>query len=267
MTTWASLTDLYLTQMRAIRRAEGTIGQHRQYLAVLARRHPDPLAVTLTDLTAMLSNRAWGASARRSARMVWRGFYKWCHGNGLMDTWIAQYLPPITMPQRVPRPADELTCARAVRDPDERMRLMAMLGRWCGLRAGEIAQVHRHDYDAHNRVLLVHGKGSKERLVPVERDELHDLLMRVKGWAFPSQRSTTHLTAHYVSKLLSEALGQYTAHNLRHSYATTALEGTSDLMAVRDLLGHASVATTQIYTQTSVARLRAAARAGSGSAA
>lgn len=267
MNDWTQLTHMYVTQMRAVRRSEGTIRLHRQYLTVLARLHPDPLTVTTWDLTVALANRAWGPDAAKSARSVWRGFYRWCHGMGLMDTWIAESLPAVKMPVRVPRPADELTCERALRDPNTRMRLLAMLGVWCGLRAGEMAVVHRDDYDAARRVLLVHGKGNKERLVPVPRDELHDLICKADGWLFPSQVSGKHLTSGHVTKLLSDALGRYTAHNLRHSYGTTILDKTGDLMAARDLMGHASVATTQGYTRTSVERLWAAATAAGGSGA
>lgn len=260
---WYELTDSYVRQMRAIRRSTGTIKLHRHYLGVLAEAHPDPLAVTARDLVEALDRATWQADARRSARSVWRSFYRWCHGHGYTDEWIGEHLPPVATPRRLPRPAPELVVKRATRDPRERCRFMAALAAYCGLRAGEVAQVHRRDYDAHSRVLLVHGKGSKERMVPVENDDLHVMLCRVQGWAFPSPTSATgHLTPGYVSRLLSETLGEaYTAHTLRHRYATAAYDGTGDLLAVSQLLGHASVATTQVYTAVSVNKLRAAARA------
>ncbi|WP_311209470.1 MULTISPECIES: tyrosine-type recombinase/integrase [unclassified Aeromicrobium] len=249
--------------MRAIRRSAGTIKLHRHYLKVLAEAHADPLAVTHGDLVAMLDRPTWQADARRSARSVWRGFYRWCHGRGYMDEWIGEQLPAISSPRRLPRPTPERLVDHVVSDPRERSRFMASLAAHCGLRAAEVAQVHRRDYDRHNRVLLVHGKGAKERLVPVENDELHTMLSRVDTWAFPSPSSTSgHLTAGYVSRLLSEALGpDWTGHTLRHRYASTAYEGTGDILAVSQLLGHASVGTTQVYTKVSVAKLRAAARA------
>jgi site-specific recombinase XerD len=252
--------------MRAIRRSAGTIKLHRHYLKVLAEAHPDPLAVTHLDLVAMLDRPTWQADARRSARSVWRGFYRWCHGHGLIDEWIGERLPAVSAPRRLPRPTPEHLVAHVTHDPRERNRFMASLAAHCGLRASEVAQVHRRDYDRHNRVLLVHGKGAKERMVPVEDEDLHVLLCRVEAWAFPSPTATSgHLTAGYVSRLLSEALGKdWTGHTLRHRYATTAYDGTGDILAVSQLLGHASVGTTQIYTKVGVTKLRAAARAAAG---
>ncbi len=264
-TDWKTLTDQYVRQMRAIRRSPGTIKLHRHYLGVLSARCPDPLAVTTRDLVAALDRGTWQADARRSARAVWRQFYRWCHGEDLTDAWVGETLPPITMPRRLPRPAPELLVKRATKDPRERSRFMASLAAHCGLRAAEVAQVHRRDYDTTSRVLMVHGKGAKQRLVPVENEDLHVMLCRVDGWAFPSPTSATgHLTPGYVSRLLSETLGpNWTGHTLRHRYATVALDGTGDLLAVSELLGHASVATTQGYTKVNVSKLRAAARAAS----
>ncbi|MFT4299506.1 MAG: tyrosine-type recombinase/integrase [Aeromicrobium sp.] len=263
MHSWQSLVDAYTTQLATINRSAGTIRQHRNYLAALARAHPNPLDVTRADLLAELGSHGWGPCGKKSARTVWRGFYKYLHGEGLMETWIGETLPAITMPNGIPRPADAASINRVCTDPDDRIRLMSLLAAKDALRAGEIARVHSDDYDPHQRALLVHGKGRKQRLIPVASDQLHDMLSALDGWAFPSPHPRCdHLTPGTITKLLSDALGpKWTAHNLRHAAATAIVDDTGDLMAARDFLGHATVATTQIYSKTSLKRLWAAAEA------
>lgn len=252
---------MYLSQMRAVNRSPLTVRLHAHYLGVLASHHTDPWVVTTSDLVALMNRPGWGPDAKRSARAVWRGFYRWAHGTGLCESWIGEQMPAVKMPRRLPRPAPDLVVRRATSDPRARMAFMAQLAAFAGMRAAEIAAVHERDYDRVGRVLLVHGKGSKERLVPIEHPALVANLERVEGWAFPSTEESRHLTPGYVTKLLSECLGDWSAHNLRHRFATEALDGTGDLLAVSQLLGHASVATTQVYTALSTTKLRAAVRA------
>lgn len=259
MTDWHESIVLYCNAMSAVNRAPKTIRLHRHYLHVLANRYPSPWSVTLSDLRHELTAHEWGASAMKSARTVWRGFYKWAHGTGLTDEWIAEDLDSVHVPMGLPRPAPETVVASVKRQP-ERVRFMAMLAAHAGLRAGEIAVVHSRDL--RGDLLTVHGKGRRERIVPIEHPELLRMLQRVEGWAFPNLRTRGPLTAGHVSRLLSEAMPTgWTAHNLRHRYATAAYDGSMDLLAVAELLGHASVQTTQIYVKVSANKLRAAARA------
>lgn len=254
----AAMTD-YLAAMRAANRSPLTIRLHRHYLTTLATSHRSPWRVTLADLRAELTAHEWGASAMASARTVWRGFYKWAHGVGLVDEWIAEQLAPVQVPQGLPRPAPDTVVASAKR-ADDRTRLMAMLAAHAGLRAGEISRVHARDLRAD--LLTVHGKGRRQRVVPIMHPELLRALQRLDGWAFPNPRTGQPLTPGTVSRLLSEAMPKgWTAHTLRHRYATAAYDGTGDLLAVAELLGHSQVNTTQVYVKVSANKLRAAASA------
>lgn len=260
LVAWPLALGLYFTAMRAVNRSPGTIRLHRHYLRVLVDRHPDPWRVTAADLRQLMDSPSWGPSARKSARTVFRGFYRWAHGEGLIDQWIGEQLGSVHVPPGVPRPAPEIVVKRVQRDLDPRIVFMAQLGAYGGLRAGEISRVHQRDLA--DDVLTVHGKGGKTRVVPLEHELLLTRLEAVRGYAFPNCWTGQAITPGYVSRLLSAALPDgWTAHNLRHRYAMQAFDGTGDLLAVSELLGHASTSSTQVYVKASVLRLRAAARA------
>ncbi len=256
---WHDPRSRYLAAMAAVNRSDKTIRLHAHYLSVLERAHVNPWAVSLDDLRGELLAHGWGASAMASARTVWRGFYKWAHGVGLAAEWVADRLDPVTVPMGLPRPAPETVVAQAKRS-GTRVRLMAMLAAHGGLRVGEISRVHRRDL--REDLLMVHGKGRRERVVPIAHDELLRELNRLTGWAFPNPQTGQPLTPGTVSKLLSDAMPRgWTAHTLRHRYATAAYDGTGDLLAVAELLGHSQVNTTQVYVKVSANKLRAAATA------
>lgn len=262
---WNGAVSLYVTAMRAAGRANGTVRLHTHYLSLLRRHHRHPWRITTAQLQLHLANPAWSAETRKSARTVWRGFYRWGHGMGHTEENPALALEAIRPPRKRPRPAPHDVVQVGLSAPIERIVLMVMLARHCGLRVSEISQVHRDDLE--DDVLLVHGKGSKERQVPVLDEWLLSRLRGSEGWLFPNGRGG-HLSPGHVCKLLSRALpGRWTAHPLRHRFATDALAGTNDLLAVMELLGHSRPETTMIYTEVVNDRLRRAARAALDTAA
>lgn len=139
---------------------------------------------------------------------------------------------------------------------------MVLLAAEHGLRrgGGEIARVHTNDLveDLLGWSLRVHGKGGKDRVVPLREELANDLRALPPGWAFPSP-SGGHLTEHHVGKIIARVLpGGWTAHTLRHRFATVAYAGTRDLLAVQEMLGHAKPETTRGYVQLPADALRAA---------
>lgn len=253
---WAKPLGGYFQAMQAANRSPGTIRLHRHYLAGLRDAHPDPWAVTLHDLTVMMNRPGWQGAAKKSARTVYRGFYRYAFGMGWIELDPSLMLPAVTVPVGVPRPTPELLARRTMADPDARIAAMAMLAGYAGLRAAEIAHVHSDDYT--DGLLRIHGKGRKLRTVPIVQPDLEAFLSSVDGWAFPG-RIDGHLSPGYVTRLLSEAMpGQWTAHTLRHRAATRAYAGTLDLLAVGQMLGHARAETTQRYVLVDNAALRAA---------
>ncbi len=137
-----------------------------------------------------------------------------------------------------------------------------------GLRAAELVGLNRGDVDCAAETIRVRGKGGKERVLPLgqaERAALERYLaVRRHRSAEPvfvnrlGGRLTTRSVQSIVRKVLSRATDAAATnpHALRHAFATHLLERGADLRAVQELLGHASLATTQVYTHTTVERLR-----------
>lgn len=262
---WGAAIREYTNYLAAAGRSRGTITQYRHYLdQVRTEIGGDPWAVTIADLERLLANPKWGPSARKSLRTAVAGFYAWGQRRGHVERDPAIDLPSVRVPRGLPRPAPDDVIAAALQNAGPRERTMLRLGAFGGLRAGEIARVHRDDLVGD--LLVVHGKGSKDRLVPIDDQELLEAIRAADGWLFPSpyRRGSGHITANRVSKLLSALLPDgWTAHTLRHRFGTRSFAGTLNLLAVSQLLGHSSTVTTQTYVQMPLDHLRDAVAAAS----
>lgn len=246
---WEAAIAGYLTRLAAEGAAQGTLRQRRHYLRRLADLHPgvSPWALTLDDLAAYLAAPSWGAEARKCARSAVRGLYAWAVDTDRIEHSPARHLRPVRVPPGQPRPTPDTVLARALRRAETpEQRAMLMLAAFAGLRRAEIAQV-RHD-DVIGDELRVRGKGGRVRMV-----HLHPILCDIvgggTGYLLPGRRRGTHVTPGHVGKALSRLLGDgWTAHTLRHRFASAAYEVERDIRAVQELLGHSSVRTTMIYT-------------------
>lgn len=147
----------------------------------------------------------------------------------------------------------------------------------CGLRVSELAGLDLDDLNPEGRLVRVIGKGNKERVVPVGRIALRSVeryleaigSLRAKAWGdvrrgplFLNNRGgrlTTRSIARVIKKyaLVCGLTSDISPHSLRHSFATHLLDGGADLRSVQELLGHASLSTTQKYTHVSLDRLMA----------
>jgi site-specific recombinase XerD len=156
-----------------------------------------------------------------------------------------------------------------------RDRAMLELAYSCGLRCEEIVNLDTGSFDFESEQLRVLGKGSKERLLPVgepaqralrnylERgrhvlaaDRREPALFLSKSGRRLSNSDVTRRLALWVREAALAA--GVSPHSLRHSFATHLLEGGADLRTIQELLGHASISTTQVYTRVDAARLREA---------
>jgi site-specific recombinase XerD len=160
-------------------------------------------------------------------------------------------LPVVLAPEEVSR---LLACARPLQP---RVLLTTIYS--AGLRLEEATHLRVNDIDSARMLLRVaHGKGAKERLVPLSPRLLEELraywrIRRPKTWLFPGGKPDAPLNACTVQKACQRAMKdcgltkRTTPHTLRHSFATHLLESGVDLLAIQRLLGHRSFSTTLIY--------------------
>jgi len=156
------------------------------------------------------------------------------------------------LPRYLPRPAHDTDLALGLTLARGPMLAAIMLAASSGLRCVELARLQWTDVDATS--LRVTGKGSKDRVVPLHpnaRDAL-ERLDRPDTFVLPWRSNRQDRPGWYVSQSINgffRSIGcTTTAHQLRHWCATQALAATGDLRAVQEMLGHASLSTTQIYT-------------------
>lgn len=257
---WTNELELYTEWLRGGHRPPTTIKLRRYQITRMARElNIEPGDVGTQELLRWLGDASWSAETRRSFRGAARSFFSWRHTQGYAHSDPSAGLPIISAPLGRPRPASETVVNAALATLDQRIELMIRLGAYAGLRCREIALVHSRDLveDLIGYSLTVHGKGGKIRDVPLDDTTAHKLRQLPDGWAFPGQMDG-HLSASYISKLISRHLPEgVTAHMLRHRFAsqTYARHG-HDILGVQQLLGHASVATTQVYTATPRENLR-----------
>jgi integrase/recombinase XerD len=262
----------------------------RRYVAFLTHRDMlEPGAVeeaTVRSFVASLSASTHGpddtpyraTSVARTLSAV-RSFHRFLLREGLTDRDPAIGVPQPRLPRSLPRPLPVEDVRRLLEAPDEgspaglRDRAILELLYGSGLRISELTGLDVDDLDLEEGSVRVLGKGGKEREVPLGsfgRDAVGAYLTRgrpalasvaTRGAVFLnarggrlSRQSCARLLGRYVR--LAGIERHVTLHTLRHSFATHLLEGGADVRVVQELLGHASVATTQIYTLVTARHLR-----------
>lgn len=266
---WGQAVSDWDADLRAAHRPVTTRGLRIYHLRRLGHDHPHrtPWDLGRADLVQWLGGRAWAAETRRSYRASIRLFYRWAHATGRTPVDPAHTLPAIRVPRGLPRPAPDDVVRAAVTIADERTGLMLQVLLQTGMRRGELARLHVDDVerDLLGWSLRVHGKGGHTRAVPITDTLATAIRTYPAGWVFPGQIDG-HLSPRRVGELVSEVLGPgWTAHTLRHRFATMAYAVDRDLRATQELLGHARPETTAIYTKVPDEAKRRAALSVAGS--
>jgi integrase/recombinase XerC len=232
------------------------------------------VAAVRSYLASRLREGARSSAARKLAAL--RAFFRWLAREGAADDPCEAVTAP-KIPRRLPvhLSVDDLTQLLSAPDSAKpaglRDRALLEMLYSCGLRAAECAGLNWSSIHEGLQVARVLGKGSKERVVPVGADALEALRRYRSGWDLPrldakavflnaaGSRLTTRSIGRIVEKHLKAAgiAAHATPHSLRHSFATHLLESGADLRAIQEMLGHASIATTQRYTHLELAKLSA----------
>ena len=270
----AARIDAFLDHLTAERGLSvNTRDAYRRDLTQWASRSgaldPDAIAAWLGRLRA--DGLSPASIARKRAALS--SFCRFLLRDGQLDANpVAQVDTPSRPPQKLPRTLSATDIARLLNAPDRHTargrRDAAILETLyaSGLRVSELTDLRAGDLDLKRGWLQVRGKGGRERRVPLgapARDAL-------KAYLGPATRRRDErlfaLDRHQVWRLVKTRAAQAglprlpSPHGLRHSFATHLLDGGADIRAIQEMLGHARVTTTQIYTQVATERLRSVYR-------
>ena len=240
-------------------------------------------AITPLDIRGYVAHLSGQAEARRTiARRLscLRSFFAFLCREGVLEQNPASSIPTPRLERRLPSFLDEQQIGRLLAAPPETkwqgLRDRAVLETLysTGLRVSELVGLNLQDVDERSGTILARGKGRKERLCPIGETALKAIRaylghphcpkrkqLREPDALFVSQKGT-RLTVRQVDRMLVSCVRQaalpetISPHSLRHSFATHLLDHGADLRSVQELLGHASLSTTQIYTHVTPQRLR-----------
>jgi integrase/recombinase XerC len=242
--------------------------------------------LTIRGFLGFLTRRGLGKRSISRALSVVRSFYRFLHRNEIVEAnparavgspKLEKYLPSYLDRGQIQRLFDHAE-VRAMEGRFTDVRNLAILELFysTGMRLSELRGLSRPDVDMITQQVKVRGKGRKERLIPVgdhairamrnyesKRDELiRGVGQKADRTAFFLSARGKRMSVRTIQMAITALLDRIdenaglSVHSLRHTFATHLLDAGADLRAVQELLGHASIATTQIYTHTSVERLK-----------
>ncbi len=251
----------------------------------LDRRGLSATRATHSDLAAFLSGLGVAPSTLARKVACLRSFYRYLRREGAIEHDPTADLRGPRKPQRLPRVLTREQVARLLEQPRgtdplalrDRALLEVMYA--CGLRASEAVGLEPADLDLDEGLLCARGKGSKERIVPIGRQAVAALLAYTRSGRPVLMQAGQHVTARPPAQLFLNSRGggltrqglykivqgharsaglheRMSPHTLRHSFATHLLAGGCDLRSLQEMLGHADLATTQVYTHLSAERLK-----------
>jgi integrase/recombinase XerD len=289
------LTDLtldflaYLELERGLSRntLEAYRSDLQQYGLFLDRQRTDPLRVSAREVAAFVTELAAGSDERPPVAPATlqrkiaclRSFYRQLRREQILDTDPTSELRAPRAPGRLPKVLSRDEVQRLLAQPTgnspaalrDRALLETMYA--CGLRASEAIELELSALDLESGILRTHGKGSKERIVPVGSKAIETLrayldrgrprlvglrdeprvFVNMRGSGLSRQGLYKIVQRHARSAGLEHRMSP---HTLRHTFATHLLAGGCDLRSLQEMLGHADIGTTQIYTHLSTERLR-----------
>lgn len=242
-------------------------------------------AVTTDDIRAWILRRTEedgiGAASMNREVSSLRSFFRWLLMQGVVTHNVVQSVSSLKTARRLPAFVPESRMSRIVNEcgfdseefDRERDSLIILLFYTCGLRLAELIGIDRDDFSDDGSSLRIRGKGDKERLVPIlepVREKISHYLGLIERQNICKSSEKALFLTHKGKRISRTTVyrivraeldrggvqGKKSPHVLRHTFATHLLNGGADMREIQELLGHASLQATQVYTHNSIARLR-----------
>lgn len=286
-------TNRFMDHLRYVKRYsahtviayEGDLNQFQEYLSNVYK-------ISTIDTAEAVHIKSWmadmisGGKAPRSVNrkiVALRSYYRWCLQCGSIDTSPVEGILVLREKQRLPEIVDERAMNLMKRDgmhvldlPTARDYLIVEIFYQTGIRLSELIHLKRGEVSDHTDQIKVLGKRNKERIVPVgielSKCLKHYLELRDEKYGMLKDQSLfltdrgkpmyPKFVYNLVHRMLTEVttITRRSPHILRHSFATAMLDHGADINAVKELLGHSSLASTQVYTHLTAEKLKKAYR-------
>lgn len=271
-----NLIENFLDMMNAERGASfNTIDSYRrdleQFVEFNSKDFTDITKEDLSNYIAYLNRQSYATKTIARKVSTLHEFFKFLYSEKEIKTNPSVHLsapkPSVPLPKFLTEEEIKRLIKTVRLEKDPRMTAMLELMYACGLRVSELVSLPENCINFDKKQILVRGKGSKERIIPVSSEAIHavfDYLQirekyikpgRRSIWLFPSFSKTGHLTRDAFFKHLKELAvkagiypSRISPHVLRHSFATHLLNKDADLRSVQKMLGHEDISTTEIYT-------------------
>lgn len=250
----SGISAKYLESLRTANYAASTIySRGRAIIRFRRATGMDPLEANEHQMIGWWTGLKITAAGRAVALSDIRGYCRWAVRHGYLAADPTRLLDRPKIPRRYPRPINEESLGRAISQAPRDVRAVLCLAAFGGLRACEISALHWEDI--HGEVLLLHGKGSKERVVPLHEmvaDALTALGRQRRGPVMRRRDGEPGVVKPYTvcewANTYLHGMGiAETLHQLRHRFGTQMYQLSRDIRLCQDLLGHASPDTTALY--------------------
>ncbi len=278
------LADEYLEELKNIKRYSlNTLKSYNEDLTEFKKFCVDQLKNDTTDITEkvikyylmILSEKELDKKSISRKLSTLRGMFKFAFQRDYVSTNPATMISNPKIKRKLPEvvPTQSILEIYKIVDKEDKnpklTKVIIELLYGCALRVSELCQLNRIDLDLKEKVIKVHGKGNKMRIVPVGEksisiinEYLSEKSFQNFGTAFLINEKGQRIYPRFVHRIISKYLSKVTdikkksPHILRHSAATHMLDNGADLRAVKEILGHENLSTTQIYTHVSIERLK-----------
>lgn len=245
---WQDYVEQWIDYLDVIGRSKETLRTRWYQIGAFSRHMGKPIPdVTEDDLVVYLARLK--VEARRGVRSCVKMFYEWCVKRGLSDHNPAAGIPAMNTNRTGGLICPEEAIARGITNQDEDTSIAVMLGAFCGLRRIEMTRIHVGtdlDETPTGMEIRIHGKGDKDRRLPVPSRLADKLRARPAGWLFPGDVGG-HCGVDFVGSRIKRATG-FPSHSLRRRFATVAYYRSGcNIILVSKMLGHSNIATTMRY--------------------
>jgi integrase/recombinase XerC len=269
-----------------LRNYASDLDQFKEYLFKIEKRSDIPVAeidrLTIREWMAGLHNDHKKTSIARKLASL-RTFFQFLVREGVLETNPAKLVATPRIERKLPNHLSMEDAVRFIETPDtntdlgRRDRAIIEFLYATGIRVGELVSINLQDIDFREKLVRVTGKRRKQRIVPFGEPALQALMHYLEETRpvflnncpaadrdnnavflnYQGTRITTRSVGRMIDKYIKQCadIHNISPHSLRHSFATHLLDGGADLRDIQELLGHARLSTTQIYTQVSMEKM------------